>query len=85
MIQIERGPSDSSYVRRRRGESKLGTIISFPTLERRRRSSSNNSGSATVIILPVIRIERHLDQPTGGFEPEMNASPRRRRRRRAAR
>jgi hypothetical protein len=63
----------------------MGTIISYPTPERRRRSGGHNSGSATVIILPVIRIERHLDQPTGGFEPEMNASPRRRRRRRAVR
>jgi hypothetical protein len=61
----------------------MGTIISYPTPERRRRSGGHNSGSATVIILPVIRIERYLEQPTGGFEPEVSAGPRRRRRRRA--
>jgi hypothetical protein len=64
----------------------MGTIISFPAPERsRRKSVGDKSGSATVIILPVIRIERYFGEPTGGFEPEVSTSPRRRRRRRATR
>jgi hypothetical protein len=41
--------------------------------------------SATVIILPVVRIERYFDEPSGGIEPEASGSPRRRRRRRITR
>jgi hypothetical protein len=49
------------------------------------RSIAGESESATVIILPVIRIERYVDEPTGSFEPDASSSPRRRRRRRATR
>jgi hypothetical protein len=38
--------------------------------------------SATVIILPVVRIERYTDEPA---QPEASRSQRRRRRRRASR
>ena len=66
----------------------MGTVISFPAVERTARASrliAGRSESATVIILPVIRIERYADEPTGDFEPETSSSPRRRRRRRATR
>jgi hypothetical protein len=65
----------------------MGTVISFPAVEHTARASrpiAGKSESATVIILPVIRIERYVDEPTGGIEPE-SRSPRRRRRRRATR
>jgi hypothetical protein len=66
----------------------MGTVISFrPVLRtgRTAKSIARKSESATVIILPVIRIERYTDEPTTGFGPEPSSSPRRRRRRRATR
>ena len=66
----------------------MGTVISFPAVEQTARASRSIAGqskSATVIILPVIRIERYVDEPTGSFEPDASSSPRRRRRRRATR
>jgi hypothetical protein len=66
----------------------MGTVISFPAVTRTARASKSIGGkaeSATVIILPVIRIERYIDEPTGTVEPEAQSSPRRRRRRRATR
>lgn len=66
----------------------MGTVISFPAVGRTVRASKSLAGkseSATVIILPVIRIERYIDEPTGTIEPEAQSSPRRRRRRRATR
>lgn len=66
----------------------MGTVISFPVVERTARAPrliADRSESATVIILPVIRIERYVEEPIGGFEPEASSSPRRRRRRRASR
>jgi len=66
----------------------MGTVISFPAVghtARGSRSITGRSESATVIILPVIRIERYAEEPTGGVEPEANTGPRRRRRRRATR
>jgi hypothetical protein len=66
----------------------MGTVISFPAVEQTARASRSIAGqseSATVIILPVIRIERYVDEPTGSFEPDASNSPRRRRRRRATR
>jgi hypothetical protein len=63
-------------------------VISFPALERAGRDARLIAGrpeSATVIILPVVRIERYVDEPTGDFEPDTTSSPRRRRRRRATR
>jgi hypothetical protein len=70
------------------GECEMGTVISFPEVERGARASRAIAGrpeSATVIILPVIRIERYIDDPSGGMEPDAGSTPRRRRRRRATR
>jgi hypothetical protein len=44
-----------------------------------------NSEPASVIILPVVRIERHPDKPSDGLEGGGTDSPNRRRRRRATR
>jgi hypothetical protein len=63
----------------------MGTVVSFPRVVRAARGGKSNVGnfeSATVIILPVIRIERYSDEP---FEREPSRSQRRRRRRRASR
>ena len=62
----------------------MGTVIGFPEREQRaraRRLLAAKSESATVIILPVIRIERFVDEP----EQPATRSQRRRRRRRASR
>jgi hypothetical protein len=61
----------------------MGSVIKFPELGRSSRSGrlvAGKSESATVIILPVIRIERFPEEP-----PEASRSQRRRRRRRASR
>jgi hypothetical protein len=66
----------------------MGVVIGFPAVGRAGRSARTIVGkpeSATVIILPVVRIERYIDEPTGGLEPEASNGPRRRRRRRATR
>jgi hypothetical protein len=63
----------------------MGTVIRFPAVarrSRRKKSSSRNAESATVIILPVIRIERFVDAAS---MPGVSRSQRRRRRRRASR
>ena len=72
----------------RAGECEMGTVISFPEVGRTARASRSIAGrleSATVIILPVIRIERYADEPSDGMEPEAGSTPRRRRRRRMTR
>ena len=65
------------------GEGDMGIVIAFPT-ER----CSVGSGliearddSGSVIILPVIRVERQGDNPTDGLEPN-SSSPRGKRRKR---
>jgi hypothetical protein len=61
----------------------MGTIIRFPEATRRARRirvSVGKDESATVIILPVIRIERFAEEP-----PVTNRNQRRRRRRRVSR
>jgi hypothetical protein len=62
-------------------------VISFPTgrAGRASRAIAGRAEPATVIILPVIRIERYIEEPTGGIEPEAAAGSRRRRRKRATR
>jgi hypothetical protein len=68
----------------------MGTIIAFPadTATRRARDGMGAPGfsGAKVVILPVIRIERHSDDAGGGRGPEegaaQGASHGRRRRRR---
>ncbi|WP_249139984.1 MULTISPECIES: hypothetical protein [Bradyrhizobium] len=62
----------------------MGTIIEFPA-GRRSGSSGDAVPSAemgTVLILPVIRIEREADETSGGCGPEQGTAPGRRRRRR---
>ncbi|MFL6797699.1 MAG: hypothetical protein ACJ8F3_09840 [Xanthobacteraceae bacterium] len=64
----------------------MGIVISFPAGERMARLSRSSAGrteSATVVILPVVRIERYTDDPSG--EPDSSSNTRRRRRRRATR
>ena len=75
----------------------MGTIIAFPADAASRRQSSTTDGApregkktkgknhkdlATVLILPVIRIERDTDKTSGGSGPEEGTAPGRRRRRR---
>ncbi len=62
----------------------MGTIIEFPA-GRRLGASGDVALSAemgTVLILPVIRIERQPDETSGGSGPEEGTAPGRRRRRR---
>jgi hypothetical protein len=66
----------------------MGTVISFPAMRRGTRASASNARgaqSATIVILPVIRIERYVEPPLLDCEPEASRGPRRRRRRRANR
>jgi hypothetical protein len=65
----------------------MGTIIEFPADVSSRRLGSSMDGSpregtGTILILPVIRIEREPDETSGGRGPEEGTAPRRRRRRR---
>jgi hypothetical protein len=63
----------------------MGTIVRFPEGQRPAggRYIDFNSEPASVIILPVVRIERQPDNPSDGFEGGSSASSGRRRRRRA--
>jgi hypothetical protein len=67
----------------------MGTIVEFPAGQRPAsggRYIDANSEPASVIILPVVRIERHPgDEPTDGLDSGPHASSGRRRRRRATR
>jgi hypothetical protein len=70
-----------------RDEFGMGTIIEFPADAASRRLVSITDGApregmATVLILPVVRIERQPDETRGDSGPEEGAAPRRRRRRR---
>jgi hypothetical protein len=49
----------------------MGTIVKFPDEGRivRFGQAGDSEESATVIILPVIRIERYADTPTSNVEP----------------
>jgi hypothetical protein len=65
----------------------MGTIIEFPADAASRRLGSTMDGApregmGTLLILPVIRIERVADETDGGRGPEEGAAPGRRRRRR---
>jgi hypothetical protein len=70
----------------------MGTIIEFPADAASRRPGSSIDGDpreavsgvtmGTVLILPVIRIERESDETSGGRGPEEGTAPGRRRRRR---
>ena len=63
----------------------MGTIIEFPA-GRRVGSSGDVAPRAdmgTILILPVVRIDRETDETSGGSGPEEGTAPGRRRRRRA--
>lgn len=65
----------------------MGTIIEFPAdaASRRRvvaKDGAPRDGLGTVVILPVVRIERQAGETGGGRGPEAGTAPRRRRRRR---
>jgi hypothetical protein len=65
----------------------MGIIVQFPEGQRPLgggRYIDANSEPASVIILPVVRIERQPDRPSGGFSGGAT-SPSRRRRRRSSR
>jgi hypothetical protein len=70
------------------GESQgMGTVIEFPADAASRRLGSTMDGTSrdvrgTVVILPVIRIERQVEETNGDRGPEQGAAPGRRRRRR---
>jgi hypothetical protein len=58
----------------------MGSVVTFPELRRSTPAMSNGQrGSATIIILPVIRIERHDDEPSDGYSAATVARKRRRR------
>ena len=64
----------------------MGTLIRFP--DERVANGERGSGlsaGATIIILPVIRIERGSDEPSGGCEPGTGTTAGRKRRRRGSR
>jgi len=61
----------------------MGTIIEFPADAASRRLGSDGApreGMGTILILPVVRIER--DETSDGRGPEEGTAPGRRRRRR---
>jgi len=65
----------------------MGTIIEFPADAASRRlgptvDGAASEGTGTVLILPVVRIERELEETNGDRGPEEGAAPGRRRRRR---
>jgi hypothetical protein len=78
----------ANRVRAATGESLgMGTIIEFPADAASRRLGPTMDGVAqgvtgTVMILPVIRIERQAEETSGDRGPEQGTAPGRRRRRR---
>jgi hypothetical protein len=63
----------------------MGTVVTFPAARSAARDGiAPQAGSATVIILPVVRVERYDDDPPRHAEPS-SSSPGRKRRRRASR
>jgi hypothetical protein len=63
----------------------MGTIIDFPADAASRRLGADGASretTATILILPVVRIERDTDKTSGGSGPEEGTAPGRRRRRR---
>jgi hypothetical protein len=62
----------------------MGTIIEFPASRRLGSTTEldTRERSGTVLILPVIRIERHTDETNGDRGPEQGTATGRRRRRR---
>lgn len=55
----------------------MGTVIRFPDEKRAAwhgLSASVPSGGASIVILPVVRVDRSDADPTGGLAPESGAS-----------
>jgi hypothetical protein len=66
----------------------MGRVVEFPEgrrLMRNFESAAGQAESAHIIILPVVRIERHPDEPSDGLEGPNGTASGRRRRRRASR
>ena len=66
-------------------EWNMGTIIEFPADAASRRpgmDGASREGMGTVLILPVVRIEREAAETGDGRGPKEGAAPGRRRRRR---
>jgi len=60
----------------------MGIVVSFPEVRSAARDAGDSgAGSATVIILPVVRIERYDEGPPSDAEPSSMSSGRKRRRR----
>ena len=59
----------------------MGIVVSFPEVRSAARDIVLQDGSATVIILPVVRIERYGEGPPRDAEPSSSSSGRKRRRR----
>jgi hypothetical protein len=60
----------------------MGIVVSFPEVRSAGRDAGDaRAGSATVIILPVVRIERYDEGPPSDAEPSSMSSGRKRRRR----
>ena len=61
----------------------MGTIIEFPAARRLDSTTevAPRETVGTVVILPVVRIERHTDETNGDRGPEQGTAGRRRRRR----
>jgi hypothetical protein len=62
----------------------MGTVIKFPDERVAGGERGGRGDGATIVILPVVRIERGPDGPSGGLEPGAS-SPGRKRRRRSSR
>jgi hypothetical protein len=60
----------------------MGTVIAFPAERPAREGSPEFRGHASIVILPVIRIERHAEEPSGAIDPNPRSTPGRRRRKR---
>jgi hypothetical protein len=65
----------------------MGLVIRFPLEQRIAHDSgqSRQSEPASIVILPVIRIDRYADEPAGGVAPGTGSTPGRGRRPRATR
>jgi hypothetical protein len=60
----------------------MGIVVTFPAARSAARDGvASQAGSATVIILPVVRIERYDDDPPRHGEPSSAPAGRKRRRR----
>lgn len=64
----------------------MGNVIDFPVEQRllARPVSTGLADAGTVIILPVVRVERGPDMPSDGIERGSGTAPGRKRRRRRA-